>query len=911
MHHYIPTAILKALLLASFFVAVQPAATYFNEKINPKVAQRISRLGNSFRDLPANALVIVDGDNVRGKTKFSASKEQLCKDLDILATSTGIDDRVVLMYDHGNEHEAFIFGSLAVCFSGPGRTADDVIARDLVWFQKKFGCPIVVVTADTGLKTRCFQGGRITGQQVTIIDSTAFVELLGSTIANISAENGTLSSPYSDLSNQGVPMNEEKPQAILSVEAMRPFTSERMNVLRRELGVRNQIRSIEKFVKGGCGKKKMVKLQKRAAELDARLKKVISEESVSLGATMEDAMKMSPEFQEAGYNALISMLRAGSTRGREETWERVLLAERFRNTLLATTLANTYQLQMNGDGSERAVDDVIPDITAAIETISIDDLVEDESESASEKDVSIDGLERIFEAKQILSIEKPLEIYCEEINKNYSRTNSTFELIRWIKSKENITVTYAVPFQSDVSADNSQISIENSIGITLSSTQNLESKIDLDESLATINNNDKIDSIFLIKVIDSSIYKGFKEDMSEPLEGEEENKINARSDGSGIGLKLSPIHEQILIQQKRIQYEAELEVARRENLTEEERSALVRTSRALTIMQKSLQGSRTSHNVPFQVNLEGSRIYELENLSRSPKGSSKKDKISTRKDLIGSRTGTRTGTGVGTGVSVVDQEISVVNITENSVSTIDTISGGVSTSLRIVCVSDTHGMENILTGSVPDGDIFIHSGDFAADKGKSRLKIKQLDEWLSKLPHTLKIVVRGNHDPLGGHFPISKAIYAERSSSILFKGITIGLAPHGTINVPNGDIIISHEPPYGVLDQALGRKKPHVGSHSLVKSVMKNTEKPQLWIFGHIHEGFGAIRTTFGSKGLTTHKIGQPIFSSTLCVNAASANPGPAHSIDNLPIIIDIKMVSNVIDDVDDENEMIDDKGIL
>jgi hypothetical protein len=58
------------------------------------------------------------GDNVRGKTKFSASKEQLCKDLDLLVSSCGIENRVVLMYDHGNEHEAHLYGSLAVCFSG-------------------------------------------------------------------------------------------------------------------------------------------------------------------------------------------------------------------------------------------------------------------------------------------------------------------------------------------------------------------------------------------------------------------------------------------------------------------------------------------------------------------------------------------------------------------------------------------------------------------------------------------------------------------------------------------------------------------------------------------------------------------------------------------------------------------------
>jgi hypothetical protein len=55
---------------------------------------------------------------VRGKTKFSASKEQLCKDLDLLISSCGIENRVVLMYDHGNEHEAHLCGSLAVCFSG-------------------------------------------------------------------------------------------------------------------------------------------------------------------------------------------------------------------------------------------------------------------------------------------------------------------------------------------------------------------------------------------------------------------------------------------------------------------------------------------------------------------------------------------------------------------------------------------------------------------------------------------------------------------------------------------------------------------------------------------------------------------------------------------------------------------------
>ena len=834
--------VLRVLIIITLFWEIKPAATYLSEKINPKVAQRISRLKNSFTDLSTNTIIIVDGDNVRGKTKFSASKEQLCRDLDSFVSLSGIDGRVVLMYDHGNEHEAFLFGSLAVCFSGPGRTADDVIARDLVWFQRRFNCSVVVVTADTGLKTRCFQGGRITGNHVSIVDSTQFVELLGSTLlstpVNTSASEDTA---YSNPSNIGVPLNEEIPQAILSVEALRPFTSERMNVLRRELGVRNQIRSIEKFVKGGCGKKKMVKLQKRAAELDKRLKKVITEESVSLGATLDEAMKMSPEFQEAGYNALVGMLRVGSTRGREETWERVLLAERFRNTLLANRIAalnSSMCTSVVGDQLEMKPEDGT--VTEAdINSVTITD-----ADSDSDSPVPYLG-----------TLERTLETYITEINRNFSKTNSTFELLRWIQRKENASLSQpsaSVSFETDahrnddvgVIASSADSDVDSSIN-----TPRVESS-ELDDADSTVG------SVFMIREVLSPAVSGAN------------------------SVKLSPIHEQILLQQQRLKNEKELEVKRREEMTEEERLRPVRSPKALVMMAKSLSGPRVTNNVPFTVNAEGSRVYTIESLSRT---SSSKKKRGERKESQKSDDG---------------------DVTE--ISDAEDVSG----SLRIVCVSDTHGMENVLTGSIPNGDVFIHAGDFAADKGKSRLKLKQLDEWMATLPHELKIVVRGNHDPLGGCFPLSKAIYAERATTVMFRGVAIGLAPHGTINVPHGSVVVSHEPPYGVLDQAMGKKKPHVGSLYLQKSAMRLVDKPQLWLFGHIHEGFGAVRTTFGSKGLTTHPKGAPLYSSTLCVNAANANPGPAHSLDNLPICIDITNISDAKEKLDDDGDMVDLKPV-
>jgi predicted phosphodiesterase len=813
MHCSVNGVILRILIIATFFAVIRPAATYLSEKINPKISQRISRLQSSFTNLPPSTLIIVDGDNVRGKTKFSASKEQLCKDLDAFVACSGIDGRVVLMYDHGNEHEAFLFGSLAVCFSGPGRTADDVIARDLVWFQRRFDCSVVVVTADTGLKTRCFQGGRITGQDVTIVDSTLFVELLGSTIASIS-ENSTTPSSYSNISNMGVPENEVTPQAILSVEAMRPFTADRMNVLRRELGVRNQIRSIEKFVKGGCGKKKMVKLQKRAAELDKRLKKVISDESISLGATLDEAMKMSPEFQEAGYNALVGMLRAGSTRGREETWERVLLAERFRNTLLAKQISSSYEADAP---------------VGSTNTTSISTTEEIDSSEVTD-----------HQATTILSLVKPLETYVTEINVNYSKTNTTLELLRWVQRKE--------------------------------SSESPGSVVESADGVASIAPDGTVTSMVPVEVIDSEVVMN---SVFLIIEVPAPRKEELEDRGERM---LSPIHEQILIQQKRLQNEKELEAIRREQMTEEERSAPVRTAKALLMSAKSLAGPRISNNVPYSVTAEGSRIYNIETLSRT----SQSKKIRSDKTIT-----TKSEPNTVEADDVIDLE-------------------DPSLSVRIVCVSDTHGMESVLSGSVPAGDVFIHAGDFAADKGKSRLKLKQLDEWMATLPHELKIVVRGNHDPSGGCFPLSKAIYAERATTVMFRGVAIGLAPHGTINVPSASIVVSHEPPYGVLDQALGKKKPHVGSHYLQKSAMRLVSKPQLWIFGHIHEGFGAIRTTFGSKGLTTHPKGSPVYSSTLCVNAANANPGPAHSIDNLPICIDIRRISDAKEKIENGEEMID-----
>jgi hypothetical protein len=61
-------------------------------------------------------------------------------------------------------------------------------------------------------------------------------------------------------------------------------------------------------------------------------------------------------------------------------------------------------------------------------------------------------------------------------------------------------------------------------------------------------------------------------------------------------------------------------------------------------------------------------------------------------------------------------------------------------SLQIVCISDTHNED--CRNSIPPGDIFIHAGDMT-DVGTGP-ELKAAFDWISSLPHKIKIIVAGS-----------------------------------------------------------------------------------------------------------------------------------------------------------------------
>ena len=212
--------------------------------------------------------------------------------------------------------------------------------------------------------------------------------------------------------------------------------------------------------------------------------------------------------------------------------------------------------------------------------------------------------------------------------------------------------------------------------------------------------------------------------------------------------------------------------------------------------------------------------------------------------------------------------------------------------VRLVVISDTHGFEEQLTkdgGTLPQGDVLLHLGDFAIDSSmaKKNKAIKKFDEWLARQPFRTKIILRGNHDPFSVDFPVSGANYFSRPKSISLDGkLVVTLVPYCSPrnlasswrNMPMFcDVLASHSPPNKILD------KCYNGANAGCASLRSKVERmiagpPYLWLCGHIHEGRGSKNVAFGLSPRET-----------LVINAANANTGMASFIKYGPVVVDIE----------------------
>jgi Icc-related predicted phosphoesterase len=230
--------------------------------------------------------------------------------------------------------------------------------------------------------------------------------------------------------------------------------------------------------------------------------------------------------------------------------------------------------------------------------------------------------------------------------------------------------------------------------------------------------------------------------------------------------------------------------------------------------------------------------------------------------------------------------------------------------MKIVCISDTHAKQ-IPDDQMPDGDVLVHAGDIT-NNGKLT-QLAQMSAWLRHLADTKYehvVCIAGNHDFILDAFRIegleeelkegffNGRVHYLRDESLWlnFSGRTIKF--YGTPwtvcgdwafsemdrmkrlemfnKIPmDTDILISHGPPYSILDRCDNGAHGFgsVGDLELLGAVER--VRPRIHCFGHIHDSYGILNlgdTTFVNAAVTR-------------VKPSESDPYP---LQNPPIVIEI-----------------------
>jgi len=183
--------------------------------------------------------------------------------------------------------------------------------------------------------------------------------------------------------------------------------------------------------------------------------------------------------------------------------------------------------------------------------------------------------------------------------------------------------------------------------------------------------------------------------------------------------------------------------------------------------------------------------------------------------------------------------------------------------MRIAMLSDTHTQFEGLT--VPPCDLLISAGDYS-HRGEKESVIRY-HRWLHKQPADLVLSVQGNHEVwVQDNWDDAKALVDElsdkihfvRESSLQYGGRRIfGSAFSPEFNnwayslqrgkpsiehwkaIPSDtEILVTHGPPYGILDKVREDTRVPLGCEALRKRI-KDLKRLKLHVFGHIHGGSG------------------------------------------------------------------------
>jgi len=196
--------------------------------------------------------------------------------------------------------------------------------------------------------------------------------------------------------------------------------------------------------------------------------------------------------------------------------------------------------------------------------------------------------------------------------------------------------------------------------------------------------------------------------------------------------------------------------------------------------------------------------------------------------------------------------------------------------MKITILSDTHTKHRYCENDLPGGDLLIHAGDFM-NSGYNPIEAMEFFEWFDEIDnYDFKVFIAGNHDRwMQDKTEESKGILTGYKTIDYLQDdwMTVGDSdPHDpnvktakiygspwqpefynwAFNLPrNGDelkskwdmihedtdILITHGPAWGFLDDVEGNRNVHLGCELLAERIKQI--KPKIHICGHIHSGYG------------------------------------------------------------------------
>ena len=196
---------------------------------------------------------------------------------------------------------------------------------------------------------------------------------------------------------------------------------------------------------------------------------------------------------------------------------------------------------------------------------------------------------------------------------------------------------------------------------------------------------------------------------------------------------------------------------------------------------------------------------------------------------------------------------------------------------RVTVISDTHCRHAEI--DLPAGDLLIHCGDMFELFGETTPQLASIDKWFGRQKFKRILYTGGNHDrelevELARRPQPLKNAYFLQDEAVEFQGLTIYGAPWipnlprhafakkrpGLIEAwakipPNVDILVTHTPPFGILDAS--SRGQSLGCTALSDELPRIS--PRIHCFGHVHAAAG--QTTIGE---------------TAFINASSIESGTA-----------------------------------